>query len=140
MIFLEKIIQNKMSNKTYRNRILAADDYQGIMEAYKIMFELGFPENPLETFNNGSSLVKRLDENLTDLKVVLTDNQMPGINGSEIIENYARNSQFKDVRFILATGDGIEMGQKALKDGAYGYLIKPTSLEEFTKMINGALK
>ncbi len=124
----------------YRNRIFVAEDYPEIMIAYKAILEMEFPENPMEFFKDGTSLVNRLDQNPTDLRIVLTDNDMPGVYGSEIIESYANKPGFEDVRFVLSTGDGMEVGEKALKAGAYGYLAKPVSLDEFTKMVGIALE
>ncbi len=129
-----------MEEKRYRNRIFVAEDYPEIMAAYKIMLEMEFSETPTEFFKDGTSLVDRLNQNPTDLGLVLTDNQMPGINGSKIIEDYAKDPRFENVRFVLATGDGAEAGQKALKDGAHGYLAKPVSFEEVTKMVRSALE
>ena len=121
-----------------RNKILIADDMPANREVYTSILESEFPNYSIEAFKDGNSLVSRIEEGVNDVGMILTDNQMPGINGSDIIAKYAINPEF-GVPFILVTGDGKDVGEEACKNGAFGYLLKPFGFPQFTDLVNRAL-
>jgi DNA-binding NtrC family response regulator len=111
-----------MENK---GTILYADDDEDVRTSVKDILEEEFPNYNLEFFVGGTSLENKLKSLLQkpeNTRVVITENDMPGINGGEIIEKYAEKFKF---RFGLFYGGGIDVGEKAIKDGAFGCLRKP---------------
>ena len=118
--------------------ILFADDYADWRNAMLMFFEMRFPDYDVETFENGTSLDERLNQgDLENVCMVITDNQMPGIEGSEIIRIYA--SKFPEIPFILYYGGDEEIGEEAVRNRACAYVLKPISLKKFYPIIRDAL-
>ena len=102
--------------------ILIADDEPTIRKLNSMVVEREFPDYNIELFEDGKQLNKRLSENLEDICLVITDNEMPVINGSEIIKKYA--SKLPEIPFILHYGGDESIGKEAISNGAYDYVIK----------------
>ena len=123
-----------------KDKILYAEDKETLREYIRIVLETYFPELEKESFQDGNSLEERLKGNLEDVRLVITDNGMPGKNGSEIIKTYAKRPEFKDVRFILYYGGEPFTGEQAVKNyGAYASVLKGTKPEELIGKIREAL-
>ncbi|MBI4116656.1 response regulator [Candidatus Pacearchaeota archaeon] len=119
-----------------RNTILLADDTEIIRELQRTI--LGrFSEYEIEEFSNGNSLRNRLEGKIEDVSLVVTDNDMPGSKGSEIIAEYAGKSKFP---FVLIYGGDEEIGEQAVRDGAFGYLRKPFEMRQYAELIRKALE
>jgi len=134
MLILGRIIQNKMKNK-----ILVADDDGAMRRLNLRCLKMGFPRYETEEFEDGKSLVSKLEGDVSGVALVLTDNEMPGINGSEIIKNYASREGFKQIPFILVYGGDETIGKQVVRDGAFGYLIKPYDFKNYNELIAEAL-
>jgi len=120
-----------MAKKT----ILIADDNKLIMSLMKIHFKTHFSDYNKEYFPDGTQLDKRLKERPEGLVAVLTDNDMPGIRGLEIIKEYCNNPNYKDILFFLYYGGEREIGEQALENGAKEYFLKPTGFSEITEKL-----
>jgi len=119
-------------------KILLADDDESVMNLYMSIIHNNFSDYFLESFLNGNALIERLERDVSDVALVLTDNSMPGFTGSEIIRKYARDIRFERIPFILASGDdGIE--RKAIENGAFALIKKPASITYFINLIQTAL-
>lgn len=103
-----------------KNKILYAEDNELLRDMYTEIMGNEFPSHKLEIFETGDSLDKRLQGNLRNVSAVVTDNEMPGINGLEIIEKYASKS---GIPFILFYGGNELIGLRARECGA-GSVIK----------------
>lgn len=113
--------------------ILLAEDDECIRHLFYEFMKISFPEYEIETFEDGTSLQGRLEKNIENVKVVITDNQMPGITGSEIIKDYA-----KKVPMVLVYGGKEYIGEEAIKNGAVGYLLKPINpFSKLTEIVQG---
>ena len=102
--------------------------------------KLYFPEYKPEFFVDGSLLQNRLEglvSNQGDVKLVITDNSIPGITGSELIAKYAKKFSFP---FILHYAGLEDIGTEAVKNGAAGYMIKPATYLQFKYWIEKALE
>jgi DNA-binding NtrC family response regulator len=91
--------------------------------------DLGYEVQGLES---AESTLNQLEAFQPDL--VLTDVQMPGMNGFELL---ARLRELKpDVDVVVFTGYADVQGAiDAIKDGAYDYLLKPLDLDEIEGVI-----
>ena len=69
--------------------ILYAEDDKELRECVVENLQARGISNPVEEFSDGVALEERLKQGVDGVGVVLTDNQMPGIRGSKIIEKYA---------------------------------------------------
>ncbi len=77
--------------------------------------------------NNGNKAYELIKEK--DPRVALLDINMPGINGIDLLERLSREGV--KCKCIFLTGyDDFEYAQKAVKFGAYDYLLKPVEFEE----------
>lgn len=70
--------------------------------------------------------------------IVITDYQMPGINGLEVLENLHHQSPSIPVIMLTAHGD-MALTIKSMQAGAYDYLEKPIKVDELMKIVNDAL-
>jgi len=103
-----------------RPKVLVADDERGpresIRQILKERYEVVFAED-------GDEVVDYLRLN-DDVDVVLMDIKMPGKSGLEALREIKEIR--KDVEVLVITGYGsLESAVKALKYGAYDYVLKP---------------
>jgi two-component system response regulator PilR (NtrC family) len=103
------------------------------------MLEIAFRKDGhrVETVCAGEAAIKKIDAALYD--VVISDINMPGINGIEVLKHARRVSP--DSAVILITGfEDYEAAVAAVNAGAYGYIHKgPSLLEELRVFLNRAL-
>jgi len=121
---------------TERKTILFADDKKSMREMMEIFISTFFPTYNFKSFENGTSLEKKLEEDIKDVCAIITDNNMPGIDGIEIIKKFSRIKKFKDIPFILIYGGEKFIGEKAINNGAVAYLLKPFDIEDLKSLIN----
>lgn len=66
--------------------------------------------------------------------IVITDIQMPGMNGLDLIDR-ARQEQF-DCSFVILSGyDDFQYAKTAIRYGVEDYLLKPISIQELTALV-----
>lgn len=121
-----------------RKNILYAEDDElvgGLM--LKVLNKL--PSAKVEFFTNGRSLDERLQTESEGIDLVLTDNQMPYVLGSEIIKKYAKSPRFEKIPFVLCYGGFDKIGEEAVRNGAFAYIQKPISISSFLGIVNEAL-
>lgn len=114
--------------------ILVVDDESSIRELLKEYLSLeGYK---VDTAENGHDAYAYLKKTYYDL--VLTDLEMPGMNGIELLEK--ANADGLNHKFIILTGFGtVETAIMALKLGAIDYILKPFKLEELGFVISKAV-
>lgn len=86
---------------------------------------------------NGKELLLLMDQTIPD--VVILDYQMPGLSGidtSRLIRDKFRNVKV----IILSMFDDEQFVEKAIENGANGYLSKDDDLEEIESAIHGVLE
>ncbi len=87
---------------------------RALREASYVVDDFGFAEPALEA----------LEDEPGPVDVVLSDIQMPGMTGLELLE--IARTRWPDVPVVLITGQGeLESALQALRLGAYDYLLKP---------------
>lgn len=105
-----------MANKD----LLIVDDEPLVCESLKEM--LAMEGYQVEAALNGSAALEMLKEDRYQL--VLSDIQMPGLNGIELLKELKGRSP--DTGIIFITGHGhIDGAVEAIKLGAYDYILKP---------------
>jgi len=124
-------------------KFFLVDDDAAIRGLLRSFLEYEFPEAKIEEAVNGlearDKLLECPDEQLPDL--VLTDMEMPGLNGIQLI-TALRNSDREKVRalkIVLATG---LVSEKIKMEAAKWYcwfLQKPVGLSEFQLLLKEAL-
>lgn len=115
-------------------RILAIDDEEGILRAYranlKNSYDVTLCNNPLQ----GLELLKQ-----QNFSLVLLDVMMPEMNGLEALKEIKKIDADQDVVMITALND-VKLAVQAVKIGAYDYVPKPFERDELIAMVERVLE
>ncbi|MBN2705928.1 MAG: response regulator [Deltaproteobacteria bacterium] len=115
--------------------ILVVDDDEGIVEILDdYLRELGYR---VVCAANGVEALERLDEK--DFDLLLTDINMPRMNGMELVERIKTREKTPTTIMITAYAS-IQSAVDALKCGVYDYLTKPFVLDEVKNAVSRALE
>jgi DNA-binding NtrC family response regulator len=119
------------------NRIIAIDDDQTFLKSIKrSLVTSGFKFITLESDPKKAASIFK-DGQTFD--VALIDVAMPGMIGLELLENIKNNSP--ETECIMVTGlDEAAAAVRAMKIGAYDYLVKPVERDDLILTINRALE
>lgn len=81
----------------------------------------------LGVFMNGDTLLEWFEKNPVEMPdFILSDLNMPGINGYDILSHFAANPDFNQIRIIItSTSSVLSVKERCLALGAMDYLIKP---------------
>jgi two-component system response regulator AtoC len=117
------------------NRILVADDEEGVRELFKVIAE----DEGYQVYlaKDGLQAVQMAKTYLPD--VIVLDIRMPELDGLEVFERIQENMIDAPVIFITAFGSS-DLAIDAMKKGAYNYLTKPFDVEEIRIVIRKALQ
>ncbi|MEA2435058.1 MAG: cyclic di-GMP phosphodiesterase [Actinomycetota bacterium] len=116
-------------------RLLIVDDEAGVRRLLKrVLTRAGYECEEAGDSNEARQLVAS-----GDFALVLTDMNMPGDSGMDLISNLL--ADHPDLATIMVTGvDDTEMAKAALQLGAYGYVIKPFENNEILINVTNALR
>ncbi|MFC2172784.1 HD domain-containing phosphohydrolase [Acidobacteriota bacterium] len=114
-------------------RVLVVDDEKGMRTTLRQFLEK--EGHVVETAEDAEKAFQILDEKEFD--VVLADIIMPKISGVELLESIQKASP--ELKVILITGEPtVETAAKAVREGAFDYLVKPVTREEIWKVVGHA--
>jgi chemosensory pili system protein ChpA (sensor histidine kinase/response regulator) len=115
-----------------RPRVLLVDDSLSVRKFVGQMLDkAGFD---VTTANDGAEALARLGEREFD--VMVTDLEMPRLNGYELLEDVRRRPSTRDLPVvILTTRSGAKHQSLARQLGINHYVTKPVSEEEFVRLI-----
>ena len=115
--------------------LLIVDDSNSMRAVIKKIVTIsGFQlDNCLEAAN-GREALEVLAENWVD--VIISDINMPEVNGLELLDQLKKNETFKEIPVIMITTEGsTERMQEAMGRGAKGFIKKPFLPEEIKKVL-----
>ena len=112
-------------------KVIIADDSDFVRDGMRIILSVDEEFEVLGCAANGKEVIKLAKKNLPD--VILMDIQMPEMDGIEATKYIVEHELGKVL--ILTTFDDYDLVQKALKNGAKGYLIKNHTPEHLKQMI-----
>jgi len=113
--------------------ILIVDDEPNyLIVLSELLSEEGFEVFTAQSGEEGLTIAKE-----TDLDLVITDMQMPGMDGIELLKSIKLFNRDLPVIMITAFGE-VEKAVAAMQAGAYTYLTKPFNNEELIVNINKA--
>src|SRR5438552_15613460 len=116
-------------------RLLVVDDEIGMAESLRLLLSrLGYD---VSIANSGQMALQELGCKAFDL--IITDLVMEGLNGYDILDFVDREQL--NIPVIVLTGLGsVDAAVKALKHGAYDYILKPFDLDSFKVSIRRAIE
>jgi len=122
---------------TPHNHILIIDDDLAMCQLLQRMLEKHYH---VTTKNDGMSAMYWLAQgNLPDL--IITDLDMPNINGEDFVINLKNSGFFNEVPFIVITGyAGKEQKLKCMKLGIHDYFEKPFNPRDLLFSVEVVLK
>jgi DNA-binding NtrC family response regulator len=113
--------------------ILVADDERASRDL--LQKALARTDRRIEIVRDGRGAVDMLDREVFD--VVVTDLNMPGVNGIDVFRHAMRVRAATQVIFITGYGS-LEMVVGAIEDGAYDFVAKPFKLAEIQLVVRNA--
>ena len=119
-----------------RPSVLIVDDEPAIrmMLATQVSF-LGYDG---ETAQDGNEALGRL-ERPPRPEIVLSDVEMPGLSGLDLLRRLKRLDRTLQVVMISGRND-VDMVRECLREGAYDYLAKPFEIEDLANTLRRALE
>ncbi len=116
--------------------ILIVDDSSPMRAVIRKTIEIsGFSVGGCFDAANGLEALEILKNNWVDL--VITDYNMPQMNGLELIEEMKKSELLAAIDIVVITSEGSKpMVQQFLEKGAAGYIQKPFTPEDIRKKLN----
>lgn len=112
-------------------KIVIADDSDFVRDGLNIILSLDEDFEVVGCAKNGKEAISICTRNKVD--IVLMDIQMPEMDGIEATKEIVKNSLGKVL--VLTTFDDYDLVEKAIQNGAKGYLIKNHTPEKLKQMI-----
>jgi len=119
-------------------RILIVDDDPSILDMLRDSLALSDEDYQVTCTGGGPSALQQLEEGSFDL--LLTDFQMPGMNGLELARAARRMAPGTRVVLMTAYGDGARLQDRIHALALDGCLRKPFSLGELREMVRDSLE
>lgn len=116
-------------------RLLFVDDEENL----RFLFQKVFENRDEYTISTAGSF-KEAEELLADQEydLILTDINMPGKNGIELLKDIKRMNP--DAYVVIITGNpSVESAAEAVRNGAFDYLLKPFNISKLEEVIQKAL-
>ncbi len=122
--------------------ILVVDDEHDVEDLFRQQFrrDIRAGRFTMEFANSGNSALQKISRaNPVPLMLILSDVNMPGMSGLELLEKAKATRPDVPVIMITAYGDG-ETRRIALERGAAALLMKPIDFAALRSEIDGRLK
>ena len=117
-----------------KKKILSVDDSAIIRKIIRGSVELLNYE--LLEASDGNEALSILAKEYENIKLILLDWNMPGMNGFEFLKSIKKDALYKHIPVIMvSTESEKESIIKAVQAGVSNYLLKPFTSEEITKKI-----
>lgn len=131
----DNIFDNEVDKKQHL-KVFIADDVEIIVKTIENILKEDRRIELLGSANNGLEEYQKIIELKPDL--VVTDNQMPGLNGIDVIEKIYNEDIKNKTKFIIITGDASDykLIDKANKFEVFRIIRKPIDVETFKETIN----
>jgi two-component system, chemotaxis family, chemotaxis protein CheY len=118
--------------------VLIVEDSKAIRSMIRVSLEEAGGFYAVEA-GNGFEALKTLPTRRFDL--IITDINMPDINGLELIGYVKSNPTYRDIPLIIVSTEKSEEDKKrGISLGASGYVVKPFRKEELMSMVTKVLE
>lgn len=120
--------------------LLVDDDEIERMKFKKVCKNINFSCSILEA-ENGSRALQHLNNKDNSFDIVISDLQMPIMNGLELLKKVRDSNQFKNIPMIIMSNSQDENHLKECYEyGISGYFTKPSSFSKYSKKVVSLLK
>lgn len=120
-----------------KTKVLVVEDNHAMRSLIAAALDQHLEVNVFEA-ENGFSALKLIPDN--QFQLILTDINMPDINGLELISFLRQHPSYKDVPIlIISTESADEDRRRGLAIGASGYLTKPFTESELVTLVQEML-
>jgi diguanylate cyclase (GGDEF)-like protein len=138
--FNQIINKIKILNYLKNNSILIVDDSSTSILINAKVIKKHYPFTKILTAKNGKEALEKIEEN-KDIKLIMTDYEMPEMDGMELIQNI-RNKHNIDEKIIIAISgaEEKETSLMLLRVGANDFLHKPITEEELMCRMDNNIK
>lgn len=123
-------------------KVIIVDDSKTILATAQMAVEglINSGKIEFESYLNPAELYEDLQSGKTDYDMLISDINMPQLNGLDLSEKLKANPAFKNKPIlILTTESSAEMKGKGKAIGVTGWLVKPFSNDKLVKAINMVL-
>ncbi len=119
--------------------VLIVDDSSSMRAVVKKIVKLsGFNVGECWEAADGKEAIQILENEWVD--IVLTDINMPNMNGMELIEAMKKDEVLNSIPVVMVTTEGSkEKMEEAMGMGASGYIKKPFQPEDIKRMLNSIM-
>lgn len=125
------VVPNRVPAVPVKNSVLVVDDSAVVRAKLKRLFEgQGYR---VETANDGSQALDALSK--SHISVIVTDLEMPVMNGFELITAVQSNMETDDIPIIAVTGDEELHGRVNDCKGLFGIFKKPWNDRDLLKRV-----
>jgi two-component system, chemotaxis family, chemotaxis protein CheY len=120
--------------------VLVVDDSAAIRKILqRVLRQTGMAINTIHEAGDGQEALELLRSRRVDL--VLTDINMPRMDGLELLAAIRRSSEWAAVPVVMITTEGGEAKvAEAVRLGAAGYVRKPFTADQITEKLAGILE
>ena len=123
--------------RTMRTKVLVVEDNHAMRSLIAAALDQHLEVNVYEA-ENGFSALKLIPDN--EFQLILTDINMPDINGLELISFLRQHPVYRQVPIlIISTESADEDRRRGLAIGANGYLTKPFTENELVTLVQQLL-
>ena len=132
--YQDSIILPKLKDLTKSKRVLIVDDNPlNIKVAKRALEALNYSN--LDTCDSGFKCLEKI-KNGSSYDIILMDIMMPGMSGTQTLENLKNISSFKTPVVALTADALMGANQKYLNQGFSAYLAKPYTKEQLKNILN----
>lgn len=122
--------------QSHKINIVIVDDHPIVIEGLKMMLKRQSFLTVSETFTSGSDIMSFLRSN--EIDIILLDITLPDANGTELCREIKKISPKTSV-IMFSNRSERSIIMQAIQNGASGYILKNTSIDELVICIKGAL-
>ena len=113
--------------------VLYVEDNKDARDVTIFMLEVFF--NTIFVAKDGIEALEEYEKNKDEIKLIITDINMPNMNGLELIENIKKSNPSDLSILILSAYDEVQYLMKTIELGVDGYLLKPIEVVPFSTQL-----
>jgi two-component system, chemotaxis family, chemotaxis protein CheY len=120
-------------------KVLIVDDMQTMRKILKnMMVKMGCTDvHEADDGIPALKLIQEAEKNGEPFKFVMSDWNMPGMTGLDLLKNLRSDEKFKKLPFLMITAEGEQANViTAVKAGVSNFVVKPFSINVLQEKIN----